>query len=455
MIEINENTRRFVQEHRQDDVRKLALQTSKYPDIDMSFVLNQIAGWQTARKKLPSWAATDGIVYPPHLNMEQCSSELTARYKAQIINSLPFKGEVGGSFHRFIDLTGGFGVDFYFMSQDFEERVYVEQNPLLCTISSNNFKCLGLQATIVNNNAETYLKTMDSADIIFMDPARRNEHGGRAYGIADCTPNVLELMPLLATKTQRLVLKLSPMLDWRKAVKDLNMLLPLQEGAGKVLSVSEIHIISVQNECKELVIVMGQQTIASGVLENIQIVCVNLLSNGNHEVFNVNHNENLNENSNEKESSEGLERLIVSPSRGEGYGGASPARDGLEEASYYLFEPNASVMKAGCFTELAQRFRLQSLATNSHLFLTSEVNTLLPGRLFRVNAVSSMNKKEVKKILKDIDRANITVRNFPLSTAELRKRLKLKDGGDCYLFATTLSTGDHVLILTHKYTEQN
>ena len=413
-------------EHRLDDVRLLALQASKYPEVDMSFALDQIAGWQTARKKLPTWAACNDIVYPPHLNMEQCSSEQTARYKAhsqpKVKRLIPQTTK-----SRFVDLTGGFGVDFYFMSQGFDERIYVEQNPQLCAISSKNFESLGLQATIANADAEAYLQMMEPADVIYMDPARRNEHGGRTYSIADCTPNIQELLPMLTVKTQCLILKLSPMLDWRKAVDDLNEASIIQHPTPTILRVSEIHIVSVQNECKELVIVMNQQTTTNDSSQDIHIACVNLLPNDKHEVFNVHSNDSVN--ITEKAASTSL----------------------LEELGVgYLFEPNASVMKAGCFAELSRRFHLQPLAANSHLFLTDEANPLLPGRLFYLDDVSTMNKKALQKMLSDVDSANITVRNFPMSVAELRKRLKLKDGGDTYLFATTLSTGKHVLIKTRK-----
>ena len=218
-MRINQATLDFIQQHRTDDVRRLALQGAKYPEVDMTFALEQIAGWQKARTKLPSWAARDGIIYPPHLSMEQCSSEATAIYKARI----------AGKGRRFVDLTAGFGVDAAFIAVGFQQVVTIEQQEKLCAITSENYRVLGLdQVEVRCGNGVEYLHTMDHADLIFIDPARRDEHGGRTYGIADCTPNVLELREELLAKADRVMIKLSPMLDWRKAVEDLKALLPLR-----------------------------------------------------------------------------------------------------------------------------------------------------------------------------------------------------------------------------------
>ena len=241
---INEKTWDFVRKHADSDVRKLALQGTKDEDVDLPMALQQIVGRQTARHKLPSWAAVEGVVYPPHLNMEQCSSEQTARYKAQIVNSKSSNSQ------SFVDLTGGLGVDFYWMSQGFDHRTYVEQNVDLCALVEENFRTLDHSCNVCCSHAATYLDEMPHADVIFLDPARRNEHGGRTYGIEDCTPNVLELLPLLMQKATKVILKLSPMLDWHKAVSDLK-------------SVNEVHIVSVDNECKELLLVLASHLLTS------------------------------------------------------------------------------------------------------------------------------------------------------------------------------------------------
>ena len=402
---INEKTWDFIRQHADDDVRKLALQGVKDADVDLQMALQQIAGRQTARRKLPSWAEVDGIVYPPHLNMEQCSSEQTARYKAQIVNGQSVNGQL-------VDLTGGFGVDFYWLSQGFQRRCYVEQNEALCAISSHNFEVLGLDSTVCCCDSATYLAIMPHVDLVYMDPARRNEHGGRAYGIEDCSPNILELLPLLMEKADRVLLKLSPMLDWRKAVDDLKY-------------VREVHIVSVDNECKELLLMLEQ------VERPLRLVCVNFI----------------------KSSEQWFETSYRGQSPCTTHTGDSP-RQAIPHSSFliphFLYEPNASIMKAGCFDEVEERYPVRQIAPNSHLFLSSDEINDFPGRGFQILSISSMNKQELRTALKEIDRANISVRNFPLSVDQLRKKLKLKDGGYVYIFATTMEDGEHRLFICRK-----
>ena len=391
---MNQATIDFIHEHAEADVRQLAFQGTKNPEVDLSFALEQIAGRQKAKTKLPSWAAVDGIVYPPHLSMEQCSSEQTARYKALIAG----KGAL------IVDLTAGFGVDMAFMSQGFQKAVHVEQQAPLCAISSENFKLLGLNhIEVICADGIDYLHQLEHADLIFLDPARRDDHGARTYGIADCTPNVLELRDELFEKADRVMLKLSPMLDWRKAVEDLG-------------HVNEVHIVSVDNECKELLLILSKEE------KPLKLFCVN-----NDQVFEGDQGDWLNERS--------IAEIRVPVPM---------------SSQAYLFEPNASIMKAGCFTLLEQRFNVSQLDKNSHLFVSDHDISDFPGRRFTIEKTTSMNKRELKTALAGIDKANITVRNFPLSVAELRKRLKLKDGGNLYLFATTLADGQHQLFLCRK-----
>lgn len=391
---MNQATIDFIHEHAEADVRQLALQGTKNPEVDLSFALEQIAGRQKAKTKLPSWAAVDGIVYPPHLSMEQCSSEQTARYKALIAG----KGAL------IVDLTAGFGVDMAFMSQGFQKAVHVERQAPLCAISSENYKLLGLNhIEVICADGIDYLHQLEHADLIFLDPARRDDHGARTYGIADCTPNVLELRDELFEKADRVMLKLSPMLDWRKAVEDLG-------------HVNEVHIVSVDNECKELLLILSKEK------KPLKLLCVN-----NDQVFEGDQGDWLNERS--------IAEIRVPVPM---------------SSQAYLFEPNASIMKAGCFTLLEQRFNVSQLDKNSHLFVSDKDCSDFPGRRFTIEKTTSMNKRELKTALAGIDKANITVRNFPLSVAELRKRLKLKDGGNLYLFATTLADGQHQLFLCRK-----
>ena len=388
MIEVNQSTLDYIRQHADEDVRQLALRGHKCPDVDLQYALEQIAGRQKARTKLPSWAAIDGIVYPPHLSMEQCSSEATARYKASIAG----KGAL------FVDLTAGFGVDMALISQGFQKAVHVERQPQLCAISSENFRLLGLNhIEVVCGDGVAYLHTMRHADLLFIDPARRDVHGGRTYDISDCTPNVLEILDEMLEKADRVMIKLSPMLDWRKAVADL----------GKV---NEVHIISVDNECKELLLILSKTK------EPLRVFCVN-----NDECFEV------------------VEGISSQPRP-------------LPQDMRYLYEPNASVMKAGCFALIEQRFGVVQLERNSHLFVSDKEILGFPGRQFLIEKRTSMNKRELKAALADVDQANITVRNFPMSVAELRKRLKLKEGGDVYIFATTISDEGHQLLVCRKKT---
>lgn len=383
---MNQATKDYIKKHAEGDVRQLALQGTKDPEVDLTFALEQIAGRQKAKTKLPSWAETEGIIYPPHLSMEQCSSEQTARYKASIV----------GDRALVVDLTAGFGVDLAFISQGFKRAVHVERQPQLCAISSENYQLLGLNhIEVVCSDGIDYLHQLGHADLIFMDPARRDEHGGRTYGIADCTPNVLELRDELLEKADRVMLKLSPMLDWRKAVEDLG-------------NVSEVHIVSVDNECKELLLIMEKEE------KPLKVICVN-----NGSIFEV----------------KGESQRGISYSEGE---------------RRYLFEPNASVMKAGCFDELQSRFPVVQLDKNSHLFVADKDIDDFPGRRFIIERTTSMNKRDLKAALEGISKANVTVRNFPISVAELRKRLKLKEGGEVFIFATTVEGNSHQLFICRK-----
>ena len=399
----NEATRQFIRQHQDDDIRVLALKGTKDPEVDLAFALQQIDGHRRAQEKLPSWAAVEGILYPPHLSMEQCSSEQTARYKA----------EVAGSGESFVDLTAGFGVDTAFMAKGFQRAVCVELQPELCAISSENFKLLGLhQIEVVNGNGVDYLHTMPPADLVFIDPARRDEHGGRTYGIADCTPNVLEIIDELLDKAQRVLIKLSPMLDWRKAVEDLGQ-----------QHVSSVHIVSVDNECKELLIeVTGEKFEVESSASSLRVVCVNLLSDGSSQKFVY-----------DPSSSVAAEHLSYTTPR-------------------FLYEPNASLMKAGCFDLLASRYGVVQADVNSHLFLSDRQVELFPGRGFIIDKVTSMNKRDLKEALSSLTHANIAVRNFPLSAVELRRRLKLRDGGDTFIFATTVANQGHLLFVCRKIT---
>lgn len=496
---MNQATLDFIRQHQDDDVRQLAFLGSKYPEVDIPFALDQIRGRKMARVKLPRWASIDGIIYPPHISMEQCSSEQTALYKAELADRLlglspsssenreekekesenasnlqlseicefAGKGAVDSEFAKneatckkqqilteseenvneikeephegdfseetgFVDLTGGFGVDFsYIASRLGVKSMYVERQAHLCEAAKDNFGRLGLKNAIVKNGdgievlhsfhpkkkdaastddslgitydqSQSLLKTNLGLKLIFIDPARRDDAGNKVVSLKDCTPDVTLLQEEMLSKADYVIIKLSPMLDWHRAVSELNC-------------VQEVHIISVNNECKELLLVLSARNMGG----NLRIYCINDAQSFVCDEMDM-------------ESSS----VKIAPST-------------LEEMQY-LYEPNASLMKAGCFGVLSERYDARMLSKNSHLFVSRNPIAAFPGRSFRIIAISSFNKKELKRHLSGITKANISTRNFPLSVAELRKRLKLKDGGETYIFATTLSDESHVLMITEK-----
>lgn len=453
MTIMNDETREFVAMHRNENVRELALKAKRVEGLDLPLALDQIAGWQIARKKLPQWASCEGIVYPPHISMEQCSSQFTAQYKSEVAQTLlapaaTVRARVSDSGESdnqttksepqlsdsaesvmqtaksafqlsdspesdtlvakraMVDLTGGFGVDFSYLARGFSQATYVERQRHLCDLAEHNMAALGLdQARIVCGDGVEYLRQMGPVDFIYLDPARRDEHGSRTYAIEDCTPNVLELRDLLLAKSQYTLVKLSPMLDWRKAVADFDG------------TVREVHIVATGNECKELLLVLGQQVHEEPSAPR---------------VFCVNDNQRI-----DYDSASYTQGLRI---------GGKP----LPEAKNYLYEPNASIMKAGCFDLVEERFGVTQVGPSSHLFVSATPVADFPGRGFAIEAIGGMNKKDIKRLLNGTKQANIAVRNFPLTAPQLRKKLKLADGGPVYLFGTTMQGCDHVLLRTSK-----
>lgn len=420
-MNISEATIDFVCKHANDDVRKLALSAKRAEKLDLSFALDQIAGRQKARTKLPSWYALaalgEGVdeahflVFPPHISMEQCSSEQTAKYKKRILDRLlpSILGHPWSRNSHFIDITGGFGVDFSYLAQGFAEATYVERQEHLCEIARHNFPLLGLpKANVVCKELDSPLQLPSlraalQETIVFIDPARRDTNGNRTYAIGDCTPNILDFIGELLNRTAVVMVKLSPMLDWHQTVEDIN------RASGSGNAVREVHIVSTQNECKELLLMLSER-----YESELEVYCVN-----DDDVF------------------------VFTP--GEANSPISESR-----STEKLFVPNASVMKAGCFPEIEARFGIRQIGKNSHLFIGSEDIVGFPGRVFNILCVTTMNKKELKSALAGIDKANISVRNFPLSPEQLRKRLKIKDGGDIYLFATTTDEEEHIIYVTGK-----
>lgn len=405
IIAISATTRAFITEHANDNVRDLALHAPRnIPDLDVPFALNQIAGHATARTKLPEWAAHNDIIYPPHISMEQCSSQFTAQYKASLARELTANYPHPTSL---VDLTGGFGVDFSYMARSFDHATYVEQQEHLCTLAAHNMHALGLDhVTIVHDDAIDYLHAMTPATLIYLDPARRDTNGARTYAIQDCTPNVLALRDELLKKAPMIMVKLSPMLDWRKTLDDFD---------GHI---AQLHIVASGNECKEILIIVTRD-----IHDHARIVCVN-----------------------------DNDQLVTTADTDE-----HPSILDTQQLAdmHYVYEPNASIMKAGAFGTLQRAFpELMQIGNNSHLFVSAREIPDFPGRVFTIEQISTMNKRDLRALTQNMTHANIAVRNFPLSAPQLRKKLKLKDGGETYIFATTDANKRHILLCTRKVSTQ-
>ncbi len=445
---MNQATIDFIRQHQDEDVRQLAFLGSKYPDVDMPFALDQIRGRQMARTKLPRWANIDGIIYPPHISMEQCSSEVTAMYKAELAARLVKNNQqnarIGHSLGKinFLDMTGGFGVDFsYIAAQLGVQSMYVERQAHLCEAAKENFERLGLKnITVLHGDGVEILHRLEKPlQLIFIDPARRDDAGNKVVSLQDCTPDVTLLQDEMLKKSDFVIIKLSPMLDWHRAVSELKQ-------------VREVHIVSTGNECKELLLVLSSSfdkraKFSTGADEDKTSETDDETSHL--KVYCINDNQVMSYDESDKSVvsiESGIECGIVELK-------CSSEENELSQDSskpLYLYEPNASLMKAGCFGAISSRYGVKMLEKNSHLFISDKPVHDFPGRAFRIKAVSSFNKKELKRQLSGVTKANIATRNFPLSVAELRKRFKLKDGGDTYIFATTLSDESHVLFICEK-----
>lgn len=378
----------FITQNKNADVHTLAL--NKVPtDINLRYCLQQIEGQQMARQKLPSWARTKGIVYPQKLSMEQCSSEKTALYKQQVAERL-----LSTDRQNMVDLTGGFGIDFSFLAQLFDEADYVERNELLCEIARHNFPLLGLSKVRVHNKTcEEFVGEMDNYSLIFLDPSRRDTSGRKVFALNECSPNMETIQDILINHAPLVIIKLSPMLDIKDTIRRLS-------------NVSEVHVVSVDGECKEMLLVLSRQK------KSITYHCTNITTQT--QTFFTN-------------SWDAEPQIASRPER-------------------YLYEPNASIMKAGVQNSLCQAYNIEKLHPFSHLFTSQHFIADFPGRVFKIEDFCGFAKKNLKSLLADISQCNLTIRNFPSSVAELRKRLKLHEGGNIYLFATTLSDGSHALI---------
>ena len=382
----------FIAQHKTDDVRKLALK--KMPEgIDAAFCLQQIEGWQQACKKLPQWSETEGLIYPPRLSMEQCSSEKTALYKKQIVQRL-YDVETG----IMVDLTGGFGIDFSYMAPMFAEAIYIERQERLCQIARHNFALLGLhQAEIRNTESEEELQNINNVSLIYADPARRDNVGRKVVLLEDCQPNVVNLQEELLSRAEVVMLKLSPMLDIQQALRQLH-------------NVREVHVVSVNGECKELLLVMHRWEVP------LRYFCVNIAGT--------------------------IQETTVPD--------VCPPPAICNKEGAFLYEPNASILKAGVQDALCYMCKVKKLHPFSHLFTSDALIADFPGRVFRIVGRSDFSKQGLKGLLSGVKQANLTVRNFPATVQELRKKLKIAEGGNIYLFATTMKDESHALFRCEK-----
>ena len=390
---MNQATRIFIDEHTNDDVALLSLQAARFPDVDMPFAIRQISGKQKVREKIPTFYSCRELLYPLKLSLEQSSSEITAKHKSALC-----EGEV------LYDLTGGFGVDCFFLSSRFRQVFYVEAQTELCQLAEHNFSALGrANISIINDTAENFLNNCGDADWIYLDPARRLESGKKAVLLSDCEPNVALLQDKLLEKSTRVMIKLSPMFDIAALRHELK-------------HIREIHIVAVANECREIIVMLEKKHNAQP-----EIKTTNYSKSGTIEKFEF--------------------------TAGDEQGAEITFTTALRQ---YLYEPNAAIMKSGAFGLISEKFRLNKLHINSHLYTSDRLIDDFPGRIFCVQTTIDFSKKSLCNLNDEVKKANLTIRNFPLTVNELRKKLKIPEGGDVYLFATTLADNKKVLVKCSK-----
>lgn len=394
----NNKTEQFIREHRTDDVRKLAL-ASHPKEIDLQYALTQISGWQAAKSKLPLWANTDGIIYPRHLSMEQCTSQHIADFKESVLTAKLGKGL------RIADLTGGFGVDIFTLSRTASTTCYNEISNELCDIARNNFKVLGRpDITVTCGSAEDFIakQPSDSLDLIYLDPARRGNAGQKLISISDCQPDAVALQDNLLRAAKNVMLKLSPMLDISRALTEMH-------------HVSRVMVIGLEGECKEITLIIQRDFNGESTIE-----AVDINSKGEPEMAV----------SSTKTADAALPMPIASPEQ------LLPGT--------FISEPSAPYMKSALFRTIAATTGTALLHPDTHLFWSKEKPESFPGRIFKLEGIIPFDKRSLSALTKT--QANLSVRNFPETAPQLQQKLKLKDGGTRYIIATTLSNGKRVLL---------
>ena len=398
MQHINEPTLQYISAHASDDVAQLALHPSKDPQVVMAAALQQIAGRQKAKEKLPEWYATEGILYPKKVSMEQCSSSQTAEYKASLVEG-----------KSFADFSGGFGVDTVAFAKKFAKGWYVEPQEELCELFQHNCKVLDINnVDIINGTMEDNLASIEHLDMIYLDPSRRDTHGRRVVSLTDCTPNLLEWKSALLERCNILMVKMSPMIDIFQTLRDLP-------------ETYAVHVVAVEGECKEVLFLLSRRDApwhVSTTSPTILAVDIN------------------------KTTTSCVETTLETER-------TTPPQIAIELGAY-LYEPNAAVMKAGIFNALSEQFQIAKLAKNTNLFTSNELHENFPGRVFTIEAVHEFHPRKTAKELSHLESASIAVRNFPLTAEELRKTLRIKDGNKCYLFGCTLWDGRKVVVVGDK-----
>lgn len=385
---LHKEVQEFLEQNYQEEISKIIFKGSPFSGITAQELAVQLTGKKKAEKKLPSWFCSRGVVYPPTINLEQTSSEKTADYKASLV-----KG------NSLVDLTGGFGIDSFSFSKNLKKVIHCEINGELSEMAAHNAQILG------KNNLEFHLgdgieflkRSSTVFDWIYIDPSRRDHTGGRIFKLSDCLPDVPSHLELLFEKGKRIFIKTSPLLD-------------LQAGIRELKNVSEIHVVAVDNEVKEVLWILEKDT-----CKEVRIKTINFRKKGNQEfesIWGPEHNADL------------------------------------SRPLSYLYEPNAAIMKSGAFETLGKTFHLFKLHANTHLFTSGELRDF-PGRRFKIEKTLPFKKKVLKDALEE-DRAHITTRNFPESVVTIRKKLGLKDGGDTYLFFTTIENNEKVVLLCTK-----
>jgi len=390
---VSVETRQFIEQHVNDDPALLRLKAKGAEGVDLPIAAEQIAIRQQLKEKLPDWAGNFDLVFPSRLSAEQCSSEQTARYKQQFVS--------GGSL---MDLTGGLGVDFFYLSQKAKNAVYIDRKGENCTISRHNFAHLGVEnAEVIQGDSIAILSAWKHPiDFIYIDPSRRSDHNRRIYALHDCEPDVVKHKDLFLQKARQVLIKVSPMAD----VKSLLALFP---------EAKEVHIVSVRNECKEVLLLLDKDRANAAPV----IYCVNL-----------------------------------APEKTESFTFSFPEEEqaaaGYGAVAAYLYEPNAAILKGGAFKSVAVRYGVEKLSPHSHLYASDGLISEFPGRIFEVEKVILFDKKGKIELSSRFSQANISVRNFPVSVAEIRRQTGIKEGGEAYLFATTLKDNKIVVIQTRK-----